>query len=93
MIGLYYRTLGAQNRAIMSITKDELAAFNRFAVEKLSNGGADTLQQLLDEWNARRAYEQSVAAIRESVAQYGAGEGLPVKDAFEEVRGKLGWIE
>lgn len=33
----------------MPVTKDELAAFNRFTVEKLSNGGADTLQQLLDE--------------------------------------------
>jgi hypothetical protein len=73
----------------MAVTRDELLDFNRFAEEKLTDGGADNLQDLLDEWNERRAHQQSIAGIRKSVAQYEAGECLPVHEAFDEVRRKL----
>jgi hypothetical protein len=77
----------------MAVTREELLDFNRFAEEKLSDGGAENLQALLDEWNDQRAHEQSIAGIRESVAQYEAGEGLPVEEAFNEIRRKLGRAE
>lgn len=77
----------------MAVTRKELLDFNRFAEQKLSAGVAATLQALVEEWNSLRERERSVAAIRESVRQYEAGEGLPVQEAFEDVRRKLGRIE
>lgn len=77
----------------MSVTKEDLHNFQQFADEKLANGAVESLQNILDEWNARREREQSIAGIRESIAQYDAGEGLPVDKAFGEVRKKLGWAE
>lgn len=76
----------------MAVTREELIDFNRFANQRLSDGGADTLQELVDEWNDLRSHEQSVSGIRDSVAQYEAGEGLPVDEAFNEVRRKLGRV-
>jgi hypothetical protein len=77
----------------MAVTHRELLDFNHFAEEKLTNGGAESLQELLDEWNDLRSHQQSIAGIRESAAQYDAGQGLPVDEAFDEVRRKLGRIE
>jgi hypothetical protein len=73
----------------MAVSLQELSDFNRFAAEKLSNGGAETLQAVLDEWNAQREREESVAGIRQSIAQYEAGQGLPVEQAFLELRNRL----
>ena len=75
----------------MAITKDDLQSFQLFADEMLTSGTAESLQEILDKWNARRELRQSVAGIKESISQYEAGEGLPVDQAFDEIRGKLGW--
>jgi len=77
----------------MAITKEDLQSFQTFADDMLSNSTAESLQEILDKWNARRAHRQSVAGIQESISQYEAGEGLPVDQAFDEVREKLGWAE
>jgi hypothetical protein len=58
----------------MAVTRQDLFDFTRFAEEKLTDRGTDSLKALLDEWNERRSHGQSVAGIRESVAQYEAGE-------------------
>lgn len=73
----------------MAVTLQELSDFNRFAEQKLSNGGAETLQQLLDEWQDLREYEQCVVDIRESIRQHENGESLPLDEAFSEIRRKL----
>ena len=73
----------------MAVTLQELSDFNRFAEQKLSNGGAETLQQLLDEWQDLREYEQCVVDIRESIRQHENGENLPHDEAFSEIRRKL----
>ena len=75
----------------MAITKDDLQSFQLFADEMLTSGTAESLQEILDKWNARREHQQSVAGIKESISQYEAGEGLPVDQAFDEIRRKLGW--
>lgn len=77
----------------MIATQTELTEFHRFAQEKLSAGSESSLQELLDEWTAARDYERSVAALRQSVAEADAGLGLPVKEAFAEIRSKLGWTK
>jgi hypothetical protein len=75
----------------MIATQAELTEFHLFAQEKLSAGSEASLQQLLDQWNAAREYERSVAALRQSVAEADAGLGLPLKEAFAEIRSRLGW--
>ena len=75
----------------MPITKDDLQSFQSFADEMLATGTAESLQEILDKWNAHREHRQSVAGIKESISQFEAGEGLPVAEAFDEIRGKLGW--
>ena len=77
----------------MAITKEDLYRFQSFADDVLSNGKADSIQEILDKWNATREQRQSVAGIQESISQYESGEALPVDQAFEEVRGKLGWTK
>jgi hypothetical protein len=73
----------------MSITREELSDFNRFAEDRLSDGAVDTLYELVDEWNHVRSHQQSVARIRESARQHEAGQSVPVDEAFDEVRRKL----
>ncbi len=77
----------------MAVTREELQSFHQFADERLAGGRAESLQALLDEWNASRQHDQSVASIQESVSQYEAGDGLPVDEAFSKVRKELGWTE
>lgn len=77
----------------MTVTREELAEFHNFANEKLSNGGAESMHALLDDWLMKRAHDASVTEIRQSIAQYEAGEALPVDQAFAEIRQKLGWTE
>jgi len=76
---------------IMAVTKEDLQDFHLFADEKIADGAAQSLEELVDAWSSRRTDEQSVADIRKSIAQYEAGEGLPVAEAFDEIRKKLDW--
>lgn len=74
-------------------TQQELLEFHHFAQQRLSDGATGTLQELLDEWNTLHQHECSVAGIRESMNQYEAGLALPVNEAFEEIRTKLGKVK
>ena len=38
----------------MSITKEDLRDFTRFADQKLENGGAATMSELVQEWESQR---------------------------------------
>jgi len=73
----------------MAITQEDLHNFQQFADKKLADGSIESLQEILDAWNTRQKYQQSVAGIRESVSQYEAGEGTPVEKALDAVRRKL----
>jgi len=75
----------------MAVTIEDLHNFHLFAGEKLAAGAVQSFQDLVDEWNSRHTRQQSVANIRESIAQYDAGEGVSADEAFDEVRTKLGW--
>lgn len=71
----------------MSVTKDDIQDFNRFVDEKLANGGADSLRQLVTEWEER---QQVNAAIRQGIADIDAGRTEPFfesQDRFRQERG------
>ena len=74
---------------IMIAIEQELTEFHRFAQQRLAAGMNGSLQDLLDEWNAEREFERSVADIRESIRQCEAGLGLPLAEAFAEIRARL----
>ena len=38
----------------MAVTREDLRDFNRFADEKLANGGAESLTELARQWEERR---------------------------------------
>ncbi|MEX2317426.1 MAG: hypothetical protein WD669_09760 [Pirellulales bacterium] len=75
----------------MAVTQDDLRDFNRFADEKLRNGGANSLVDLASEWEAQRCgMDETVADIRQSHADIDAGRVASVADTFAAVRNQLG---
>lgn len=73
----------------MAVTKQDLADFARFADEKLSNGGAESLIVLAREWERQRSNEASVVALQESHQDAEAGRLHPADEVLEEVRKSL----
>ena len=75
----------------MSVTKEDLQAFHRFADERLDRDGARSLVELAGEWEAnRREMEETVADIRQSHADIDASRVSSVSDTFADVRRQLG---
>lgn len=73
----------------MIAIEQELTDFNRFAQQRVAAGMNGSLQDLLDEWKAQQEFERSVAAIGESIRQCEEGLGLPLAEAFAEIRARL----
>ena len=69
----------------MAVTKDDIQEFNRFVDEKLANGGADSLRQLVAEWEERQEVN---AAIREGIKAIDEGRVRPFNEAQDEFRRK-----
>jgi hypothetical protein len=75
----------------MALTKDDLRDFQRFADQKLDNGGARSLSELVSEWEAqRREMDETITDIRESHADIEAGRVASIADAFADVRRQIG---
>lgn len=74
----------------MSVTREELEDFQHFADSKLSNGGAESLAELVREWEGRREYQETVADIEESHEDIAGGRVVPADEAFADVRKRLG---
>jgi hypothetical protein len=69
----------------MAVTKEDLRNFQRFADEKLDNGGSDSLVELASEWEAQRRGKS------ESLSEIDAPTLSLLAAAFPEVedKGKL----
>ena len=65
----------------MSVTLAELDRFHAFAQSKLGNGGAESLQELVDLWLAQspdsKELAASLAALEEGLADADAGRVRP----------------
>lgn len=77
----------------MPITTNDLDAFHEFAVAKLHGGDAKSLTELAAEWEAARDLQESVAGIRQSIADADVGQLVPADQAFAEARRMLGPAE
>ena len=67
----------------MPVTTDDIQNFHRFVDEKLANGGADSLRQLVAEWEER---QEASAAIRQGIADIDAGLIEPFFDSQDRFR-------
>ena len=79
----------------MSVTREQLDSFHRFAARQLDNGGSElSLEQLLDLWRienpAPDERSESVAAIQQALNDMDAGDvGEPADAVIQEVRASL----
>lgn len=79
----------------MSTAEDDLRSFQQYALNRIKAGGEGELEDLLDEWRNRnpdpQQQQQELRAIKQAIAEWKAGdEGLPVDEAFAEIRAKYG---
>jgi len=73
----------------MSLTSQDIASFNTFVAGKLTSGSADSLVDLARQWEAqRRDYDETVAELRESMADMEAGRGRLLADFATDMRKK-----
>ena len=71
----------------MAVTQEELDSFNRFASEKLNNGGAESLLELIRAWNASQQAED-VASIQRGIDDADAGRMQSFEKVHKELRKK-----
>lgn len=78
----------------MSVTLADLDRFHAFAQSKIGNGGAESLQELVDLWLAQspdsKELEASLAALQEGLADADAGHIRPARDVFEDLASRYG---
>ena len=74
----------------MTVTPDDLNDFQRFASAKLSNGGAESIDELVAAWNEHRAHLDSLTSLEESHADAEAGRTHAAEEVFTDARKTLG---
>ena len=73
----------------MSLTTQDLADFNHFATGKLTAGGAESIVELARQWEwERREFNETVAELREGLADMEAGKGRSLAEFDTEFRSK-----
>lgn len=71
----------------MAVTPEELESFTRFANEKLSNNGAESVLELAQDWTAKQQAED-LASIQRGIADADAGRTRPLDEVDSELRDK-----
>jgi hypothetical protein len=75
----------------MSFTNQDLADFNHFATGKLSAGCTESIVELARQWEwERREFDETVAELREGIADMEAGKGRLFSESMAELRQRLG---
>jgi hypothetical protein len=80
----------------MSATEDDIRSFQEFAMNRISQDGADAeLEDLLDEWRRQNPgtdhQQQDLLAIKAAVTAWDNGDlGRPADDVLAEIRAKHG---
>lgn len=73
----------------MSLTSQDLASFNTFVVAKLTSGTADSMAELARQWEAERhEFDETVAELRESIADMEMSRGRLLTDIAADMRKK-----
>jgi hypothetical protein len=77
----------------MKLTREELNRFHSFAVTCLGREEGVSLEDLVQRWNERREYEETVMDIQQGVQDHEAGRKEPLRDAIADIRAELGLPE
>jgi len=73
----------------MAVSHTDIQAFSDFALRRVDNGGADSMQELLYQWLAAREAEEVADDVRQGHADIEAGRGKPAAEVFADIRKKL----
>ncbi len=67
---------------------NDAEAFYRFLGEQLHLGlPSQTPEELLDDWRNRREYDETLAVVREGMADAEAGRMRPLRELLDEAGG------
>ena len=82
----------------MALTQDDLNAFHRFAVAKLVTGGAESLFELVDDWEIQQLTPEekaeNIAAVQAALRDMQNGDyGRPADEISRELRAELADLE
>ena len=76
----------------MTVTCEELDRFHLFATQKLRNGGAESIEELVDLWRIEHPAPEEAAEIdaiiHQGIADMKAGRGRPAEVVMAELRRK-----
>ncbi len=73
----------------MTISEQDLADLNQFAVQRLASGNAESIERLAKEW----AEARQLSDLVEDIAQIEAGRAKPLDDSFTKMRENLDLTE
>jgi len=76
----------------MTVTQHDLDSFHDFATQMLAHRReALSFEELFEQWCAKREREETIAAVREGIADAEAGRTVDIKDADAMIRTRLGF--
>ncbi len=72
----------------MSVTEKDLEDFRRFAAEQLQNGGAESLHELVSEWDKLRRWNER-NAVSAAQSRRGLSKPLDLEGVLERVERRV----
>jgi hypothetical protein len=70
----------------MAVTQADLEAFQRLAAERLAGEGAESLSDLLHEWESARERRETIDSVKRGLADIDAGRTRGATDLLDELR-------
>lgn len=75
----------------MPVTEAELKSFTEFVSQRMAEDSSLSLRDCLDRWQEEREREETIADMRQSLADIEAGRVRSLEEADVEIRRRLGW--
>ncbi|MBW3538957.1 MAG: type II toxin-antitoxin system ParD family antitoxin [Planctomycetes bacterium] len=70
----------------MAMTREQVDGFHSFALERLADGGAESLEECLRAWRVQTEREETIAAIRRGERDVEAGRSHSADELDAEMR-------
>jgi predicted transcriptional regulator len=72
------------------VTTQDFQSFADFALPLISSGKADSIAQLVQQWEVEREQLETLQSIERGIADVEAGRVTPANEVFAQVRQELG---
>jgi len=73
----------------MGVTQADLEAFQRFAADRLAGEGAESLGDLLRDWESAREQDDTIRSVKRGLADIDAGRTRDAQAVLDELRAGL----